>query len=262
MDGVDDIAFLAGSEPRVAVLSALFHEGKLEKDELVERVDAARVTVNRNLDRLSDRGLVTSSGRVWRLTPLGAFLAEDFLTAVETAGTAEGLAPVLSRLPPAAFDLDPRALSGARVTASTAAHPYAPVERHGETVMAADRARLLLPAVSPRLMDESSEQLQNGTLEMELVVSASVAATFRSKLADRLIELRSTGNFEVYETDETVPFYLGLVDGGVQIGVSDDDGIPRAIAESDADRVRSWGESTYESYRTAAEPWDPNGPVG
>ncbi|MEF8757735.1 MAG: hypothetical protein V5A23_07780 [Halobacteriales archaeon] len=261
MDGVDDIAFLAGSEPRVAVLSALFEEGKLEKDELVERVDAARVTVSRNLDRLSDRGLVTASGRVWRLTPLGAFLAEDFLTAVETAGIAGHLTPVLRRLPPAAFDLDPEALSDARVTVASAAHPYAPVDRHGETVMAADRVRMLLPAVSPRLMDESAELLRDGALEMELVVSASVAATFRSDLTDRLTDLRSTGNFEVYEVGGAVPFYLGLVDGDVQIGVSDDDGIPRAIAESDADRVRSWAEATYESYRTAAEPWNPDEPV-
>jgi len=256
MDAVDHIAFLAGSEPRAAVLAALSREDGLSRDDLVERCGAARVTVNRNLEQLGDRGLVASRDGGWRLTPLGELLATDFLALAETVETGEELAPVLRRLPGGEFDLDPAALAGAKVTASTAANPYAPVQRHEETLLAADRARLVLPAVSPRLVEETGERLRTGALEMEIVASAAVAETFRTEIVDAVSALAGAGALELLEYGGRVPFYLGLVDDGVQVGVADEEGIPRALAETGDETVRSWAESTYESYRSGASPFE------
>jgi hypothetical protein len=47
-------------------------------------------------------------------------------------------------------------------------------------------------------------------------------------------------------TDEYVPFCLGIVDGLVQIGVEDDEGVPRALAESSSDELREWARERFE----------------
>lgn len=256
MDAIDDVAFLAGSEQRAAVVDALQRGGPLAKDEIVERCDAARVTVNRNLEQLADRGFVAETGDGWRLTLLGAFVAGSFLELVDTVETADELAPVLRRLPPGAFDLAHEALAGARVTESTAANPYAPAERHAETLQSASEVILLLPAVSPQNMRATMAPLERGALSLDLVVAPSVAETFRTDVRDLIEDILATGQATIHETPEPVPFFLGLIDGTVQIGVSDDEGIPRALAESDDERVRSWAEATIESRRAAAEPFD------
>jgi predicted transcriptional regulator len=258
VDAVDDVAFLAGSEPRAAVVTALAERGTVTKDELVEHSGASRVTVTRNLEQLADRGLVGADDGSWRLTPLGELLAGEFLSLLGTAGTADDLAPVLSRLPADAFDLDPAALAGADVTASTPANPYAPAERHGESLMAADTARMALPAVSPQLMADTGERLRAGDLEMELVASSSVAETFRTEIPGLVAEVNATGAVAIHEHGDEVPFYLGLVDDAVQVGVADDEGIPRALAETTDPEVRSWAEDTFEEYRRAAEPFEPD----
>lgn len=252
MDAIDDIAFLAGSRERAAVLAALEQEGGLPKDGLVERCDAARVTVSRNLERLADRGYVRADGDHWRLTPLGELVAGEFLALADSVGTAGELEPVLRRLTADAFDLDPSALAGARVTESTAASPYAPAERHAETLLAAERARMVLPAISAQSMRDTRDPIVRGALSLELVVAPSVARTFRTDLADLVGDLLATGNVTIHEAEGAVPFFLGLLDGTVQIGVSDDEGIPRALAETDAEPVFSWAETRFESALDAA----------
>lgn len=254
MDGVDDVAFLAGSEPRGALLAALADDGGLTKDELVDRCEAARVTVTRNLDQLAERGYVAETEGRYRLTSLGSFLAGDFLSLVETAGVADHLAPLLSRLSADELDLDPRILADAEVTVSTDAHPYAPADRHSEAFETASRARLLLPEVGAREMDAAADRVLSGALELEFVVDPDVAETLRTALADRFGRLQARDNVAAYVHEAEVPCFIGLVDGTVQLGVSDDDGIPRALAESDAEAARAWAEATYESFRAAAEP--------
>lgn len=256
MEGVDDVAFLAGSEPRATVVAELAEEGPLRKDDLVDRSGAARVTITRNLEQLADRGVVADGQDGWRLTPLGELLAEEFLSLLSTAETAGELGPLLRRLPPAAFDLDPAALSGADVTTSTPAHPYAPAERHAETMMSADRARLLLPAVSPQQMADTEDRMRAGDLEVEIIAAPSVAATFRTAASDLVAAVTETGAVTIHEHDGPVPFFLGIVDGVVQIGAADEEGIPRALAESTDERVRTWAEATLDEYLAAATPFE------
>lgn len=257
MEGIDDVAFLAGSAKRAAVLSALDREGELDKDALVEHCDAARVTVSRNLEQLAERGLVAPTGDGWRLTPHGTLVAGEFLSLLDTVATAADLAPVLRRLPPDAFDLDPGALAGARITESTAANPYAPAERHGETLVAAGDARMLLPAVSPQNMRATMEPIERGDLSLDLVVAPAVADTFRTDLADLIEAMLATGHVTIHESPDPVPFFLGLLDESVQIGVADDEGIPRALAETDDERVRAWATATFDARRAEAVPFDP-----
>lgn len=260
MDAVDHVAFLAGSEQRVAVLEALADGDRPTKDELVDRCGAARVTVNRNLEKLSERGLAAATGDGWRLTPLGELLVEEFLELVEAAGTAADLAPVLRRLPADGFDLDPGKLAGAEVTTATPANPYAPAERQNETVRAADSARMVLPAIRPGQSADVAERVAAGALDLELVTSPSVARTLREESPDALEAFEDSEGATVVAYEEGVPYYLGLVDGTAQIGVAGEGGVPRALAESDDPAVVAWAAAAVDDYRDAAVPLESNTP--
>lgn len=259
MDATDDIAFLAASEHRGAVLASLLRDPPLERGELADRCGAARVTVGRNLEKLRDRGIVREGPDGFDLTALGAALAEDFVAMAETVAVANRLTPVLRHVPREAFDLDLRALADAEVTVSTRADPYAPVARHGRSLKEADQVRLLLPAVGKEPLSAAAERAVAGDLEQEMIVSSEVASTLRSEAYRDTFEslLRAEGTtMLVY--DGVIPYYLGLVDGTVQLGV-DDDGIPRALVESVAEPVRDWALETYRSYRSVAEPFELDG---
>lgn len=259
MDAADDIAFLAASAHRGAVLASLYRDPPLTRGELVDRCGAARVTVGRNLEKLRDRGIVRECAGGFDLTALGTALAADLVSMAETVTVANRLAPVLRQVPREAFDLELRALADADVTVSTRADPYAPVARHERTLREADRVRLLLPATGAKPLSTAAERAIAGELEQEVVVSREVASTFRSDEYRDTVEpmLRAEGT-SVLVYDEMVPYYLGIVDGTIQIGV-DEDGIPRALAESDAEPVRTWAEETFRSYHSEATPFELDG---
>lgn len=260
MDATDDIAFLAASEHRGAILESLYRDQPLGRGELADRCGAARVTVSRNLEKLRDRGFADEGPDGFELTALGAPLAEDLVDMAETAAAADRLAPVLRHVPREAFDLDVRALADADVAVSTRADPYAPVSRHERTLQVADRARLLLPAVGREPLSTAAERAAVGELEMVMVLSRDVASTLRTdEYREDAESMLDAGVTTALEYDGDVPYYLGVVDGSVQLGVDDEDGIPRALAESDDERVRDWASETFRSYRSAARPFELDG---
>lgn len=259
MDATDDIAFLAASEHRGAVLASLYRDPPLTRGELADRCGAARVTIGRNIEKLRDRGIVREGADGFDLTALGAALAGNFVAMAETVSVADRVEPVLRHVPREAFDLDLRALADAEVTVSTRADPYAPVARHERTLEEATRVRSVIPATGQEPLATVADRVVDGSLELELVLSPDVAATFRSgAYRDDVERLLRSDDATVLVYDGDVPYYLGIVDGTVQIGV-DDDGIPRALAESAAEAVEDWAEETYRSYRSDAAPFELDG---
>lgn len=260
MDAADDIAFLAASEQRSTVLASLYGDGPLTREDLTDRCNAARVTVDRNIEKLRDRGMIEENVDGFDLTALGAALAEDFVAMAETVSVADRLTPVLRHVPRDTFDLDIRALADADVTVSTRADPYAPVSRHEQTLQEATRVRVLLPAVGADPLSTAVDRLVDRKLDHELVVSADVASALRTDAySDEIEKMLQVDDSALLVYDGDVPYYLGIVDDTVQIGVDDDDGIPRALAESDAEQVRKWAAKTYRSFRSSTEPFDRDG---
>lgn len=254
MNAVDTIAFLAGSEQRAAIIATLRRAGPLTRSELADRCDAARVTVSRNLEQLRERDLAVTEGGEHHLTPVGKLLAEEFCSFLETVETAGELAPVLRHVPPDEFDLDPRALTDADVTVATRSNPYAPVDRHERTLANAGEARLLLPAAGIRPVETSADRVVAGELAVEMVVSGAVAATLGDEeFAEHVERMFDAGGISLAVYDGGIPYYLGLVDGTVQLGVDDESGVPQALLESDAEDVREWAEDRYRTHRSAAD---------
>lgn len=66
-------------------------------------------------------------------------------------------------------------------------------------------------------------------------------------------EMAATGRYRVFQYDDPIPYFVGLLGETVQIG-ADEDGEPRALVETDSAGVRSWAETKFEEYKRRADP--------
>jgi len=261
MDGDDDpvtaVEFLARSETRVRILDALADAGPLGTDALRDRLDASRTTIGRNLTALSERGWIASGNRTHELTTAGRWVLEDFTTLTDTVRDSVRFAPVFESIDPSSLGFDLRAHEF-EITTADPADPLKMVNRHVETVRAAEEVRALLPLTGAQAMKAAQDRLDEAEPTMTLVVSPQVATAFRSDPAYEayLSDLRTADSVTVSVYDGEIPYYLGLFATTVELGFDDDDGRPTALLETDADAVYEWAAAEFETYHEAATPLD------
>jgi predicted transcriptional regulator len=154
-----------------------------------------------------------------------------------------------------------QALKGAQITSSTRSDPYAPVRRHVETVSSADRFRALLPTVGPNALESAKKRLQNGDAHHEVVVNSDVAELFRTQreYSELIQPLLETDHVDIHVSERRIPCYIGIVDGSVQIGANNENGIPHALLETDSQAAREWAKCLFEEFRAEARPFVMNG---
>jgi predicted transcriptional regulator len=92
--------------------------------------------------------------------------------------------------------------------------------------------------------------------EHEIVVDVDVAETLSKDRSyrDPVRDLVESERCDIRVSERPVPFYLGLANDTVQIGVGDDEETPQGLAESTEPDVWEWAERTYADYRADAEP--------
>jgi predicted transcriptional regulator len=258
---VEEAAFLVGSPNRVQLLAELYESDRCSRDALRAAVDASRTTVQRNLTALEDRGWVRRSGRQYRLTPCGELVAAEVLSFADATATAKRLRDVLQWLPREEFDFDLRLLADASITQATSSDPYAPVHRQAATMESAERFCGLLPSVSPTALNAAHHRISDGDGEWTFIVAADSLAALESRPASAapLLDCAGADCVEVYSYAGDVPFYLGVSGQHVQLGVEDDEGVPRGLVETDHDRVRGWADDVVARYRRQASAYDPAG---
>ena len=253
---IEEVDYLARSTTRVRLLEALYENGSLEKAELKDRVDVSRTTIQRNLDALEAEGWVRDDNCEYWITRSGELVAEQLLALLDTIYVSKQFEPLLKWLPPDSFDLDVHSLADADLVVADERDPYAPVNRHLELMQSAETFRGLLPAVGLQPLLVAHECVTERGHTQEIVVDEDVAATLSDEpnYRDPVEALLESDRCAVLVADRTVPFYLGLADDTVQIGVGDDDEVPRSLAETSDPDVRDWVERTYEEFRADAEP--------
>jgi predicted transcriptional regulator len=164
------------------------------------------------------------------------------------------LREVAEWLPSNGFEFDLRALADADITGPSVNDPYGPVNQHVRLVEAADSLKLLLPVLGYEAMRTALDQVQSGSAH-EAVVGGNVTDTIQSEPYDALLdELLDTGRSHIYCSDEKIPFYLGIAEDLdlVQIGVIDENRIPRGMIETDDPEVREWAERLFSKYKERA----------
>lgn len=253
---IEEVQFLVRSDSRVRLVNHLLESGPATRQELQEGIDASKRTVARSLQSLEERGWIKNEDSGYRLTQVGTVLTESFVTTLDTFRRAEELGEFLRWFPSEFDSPDFLAVSDATISSRSEADPYAPVRKQSEILRTASELRILLPSVDLEGTKVIAEQITDGNLDAETVVSPEVEETMESAdFAPLIREMTNTGRSDIYVSRDELPIYLGLAgDGRVQIGVEDDEGFPRSLFETADERVREWGEELYRSYRERARP--------
>lgn len=254
-DAIDLLDFVTRSASRVQILETLLEADAASRAELQSAVDVVRTTLQRNLDGLAERGLIRERDRQYEITPTGILVASGVRDSLALAAPATRLRPVLERIPVSELDLDPELLTDATVVEATTANPYAPVKRHEMRMAETDHARLVLPAVGADPVETAQETASEGAVH-ELIVTPDVVETMRTdpSFEEHAKSMIDTATVTMSLFDGEIPYYLGILDDIVEIGVHDESGLPTALLESTNPAVREWAIERFEEYQRRSDP--------
>lgn len=252
---VSAAAELVRSEARLGILCQL-QEGDATRYECRDELDCARTTVDRNLDQLERSGWVRQFDGQYTITTSGEFAFEAATEFLETVDTASELQSILRWIPRDELDIDLALLSDAEVTLPGEGAPLAMVDKHIAVVEETSSFRAVLPLASTQPMRIHQRRVEAGEAVGTIIVTPNVAEVFRSdpQFVDIVQALEATEDTSLYVTEESVPYYLGILDGTVQIGV-DENLEPRGLLETDREAVASWAERRFEQFLSGATPF-------
>lgn len=249
-DAVEDVEFLARSTTRVRLLETLRERGPATREDLREALSASRTTVSRNLDALCDRGWVRATDREYALSPGTDAIVDRFLDLESTVGIADHLRPFLEHVDDDAFDVDLGLLDEATVTVAEPGDPLAMVNAHVAAIQGSTDVLAAVPFLGLHATEAVHESVVDGDATVELVAGPRVVETLLEApgYAELAADLQAADGFTLSRAPADVPFYVGVLDDVVQVGV-DEDGEPRALIESTTPAVRDWARAKIDSFR-------------
>jgi predicted transcriptional regulator len=255
---LDDIAFLANSENRVAVFEILV-EAPRSRNKINEQVDASRVTIARILDELEAREWITRSGQEYRVTPLGTWVYDEFIGLVDEIEAEQRLRGPLQHFPSDLLTFDVRCLRDAEIVCPGGSDATAVVRRIVEFHRSGDRIRGVTRTVAPVFVENQRELTVRGDTSLELVITPDTLDIIRehrptARRFRDMVESENTRWF-VYED---VPISVGIVNGTVGINLTDEDGVLKGGLLTDDETVRAWAVDLFEGCREQARPVDPD----
>jgi predicted transcriptional regulator len=258
---LDDVAFLALSENRIALLEALSDERTHSRDDLMDDADVSRPTLARILDDRESRAWITQHGQECRITLLGAWVHEEFIELLGTMDAARKLREVIRWLPTDDVDFDVvRRLDEAEFVFATESDPTAPIRRAGEQLRTGTRLRFLTTQVTLSYFDAVRESVAHSEMTVRGVVTPGVYDALQDDptMAAAYRDLHESGNAAFFVADDSPPI-LQIVDDSVGLGLVDGAENPQGLILSDDEAVLSWAEETFESYRETASRVTPDG---
>lgn len=239
---------------RFSFMECLDDEPK-DKRTLVDEVHCSRSTVNRGIRELESLDLVEYVDGGYRLSSIGKLVAADFADMAETIEIRLQFEPFLKWVPEDTFDLDLELLRDADLLLPKPGDPYAMVNRHVTVIERTYDHKFLLPLVGLHAQKATHSQVVENGAQCEMVVTPEVVDTLRSapEYAELSEEMAATGRLHVYEFEADIPYFVGLLDDTIQIGV-DEEGEPRALLETTNTEVQDWAAATFEEYKQQSEP--------
>lgn len=248
---LDDVTFLTRSEHRIAVLDAVA-ETPRARHELRELTGASRVTVNRILDDLEDRGWIIRQNGRCEATAKGAFVADEVTGLVSNLAVSEELDDALQWVPTEAFDFDLTHLQDAEVFRKT------DWEDHTETIrritdLVNRTSRIWGTAVgfSHEVVNAIRETTTEGAASFEVVIEESALDMIRndSSLRHSFHEMLKSENTSIARHTGQDSLHMVMVfDQTVMVcGKPSGEGPRPGWIRTDDDTVRSWARVYFES---------------
>jgi predicted transcriptional regulator len=247
---VDIVSTVSSRQP---VLESLQAEPK-DKPTLVDELGMSRSTIDRSVRELETQGLVEYSDGEFMLTPVGASTVSGLSDLRDMIQLQQRLEPVLKWVPDGELDIDLELLADAEVILPESGDPWAMVNRHVKLLKQVNEGCAVLPLAGLHACEAIHDRITNEGAVFEIVVNPDVAGTLQSnpdytELVDEMLE---TGRHDIYVYEGEIPYFVGLLNDTVQIGV-DEEGEPRAILETDSPEVADWAEGKYEEYKQQSQ---------
>lgn len=251
---LNDIAFLANSENRVAVFEAIAEKPR-SRDEIRTRVDASRVTIARILREFEARDWIESSGNEYAVTPLGEWICDEFTRLLEEMRTEHQLRAPLQWLPADVVTFDVRCLRDAEIILLDGSDATALIRRIVEFHRSGDRIRGIARESAPEAIKNHWELTVHGDTRVELVITPEILDTIEdhSPTARRFCEMLTEENAH-YFVHEDIPISVGIVNGAVGINLTDEQGTLKGGLKTENETVHAWAVDLFETYREKARP--------
>jgi predicted transcriptional regulator len=255
-----DVAFLARSEHRFAVLDAV-DETPRSRKELQATTGASRVTIGRIVTELERRGWIRSTDDGYRTTPIGHAVAASFAGLRETLDAAAVLEPLAPSLPNDFLSLDIGHFRDASVTRPSKNDPLAAARTAAQLMNDADDVKVIAHAVTSETVASQIRATESRGQRSEVVLSTGTleAMVGDETMIEQLRRLLRLEGPTMYRYDGPLPVSMGIYDDEtVGIGTVDDASFPNAYLVSSNDEVLAWAREEFAAIRDAAERLDPD----
>lgn len=261
-ESLEEIEFLASSAHRVGVLDALV-ERPCDRHDLRDETGASAPTIGRVLADFEERHWIERDGRWYRLTGLGAFVAERFGEFVDAMTIERRLREITPWLP---YELDGFSvdlLTDAVVSFPGEGYPYEPMDRNRQLVEGTETIRgfgmVLLKA---SVLEHFFDSVLDG-LAVTMIYPPPVFDTIYAWDPELVAEAVALEHHDVYVHDDLPNSEwcgLCLTDDHLSICCYEPDtGMLRSLVDTDATQAYEWGESIVDRYRADATPLDEAG---
>lgn len=254
---LEDIAFLANSENRVAVLKSLC-DGPHARHVLMEMTDVSRVTLGRILDELEQRGWITRHGQICDVTPIGAWVCEEFDAFEQRMAAENELRAVSQWLPEAGYEFHISCLAGSEITHVTREDATAPIARLMQHFAVGGRMRAFSFAITAPFLQACHGHILDGDITWEWVFTPAVRRVLAAdaEMSRYSREMLTSGGATYREFDGEIPHVVVISSELINLRLADDDGAATALIQVNHPEVREWAERTFEAY------WDAAAPIG
>jgi predicted transcriptional regulator len=254
---LEDVEFLARSPHRVRALRAL-RAGSADRDDLRAATDASKATVSRLLNEFEDRNWVVRDGHAYELTDSGEFVAERFLQLVEEMDVEHALRDVWQWFPSELLGCTMSLFAGAVITFPESLSPYETLPRNAELVKTARSARFFSKRSPKPTTIELFLRNAAAGMEVEMIFPSAVIDYMVDVIDGNLIEAAVDSSHLTVLGHESLPTdaAIGIADDRMSVAARDEEGVVRAMVDTDAPEAVAWGESIYEEVRAEARPID------
>lgn len=249
---IETLQFLVGSEVRIRLLATL-NEDREDARTLVDRLDVPHSTVQRNLNKLEERGWIDATvNRRYYTTPVGEMVLDSLDDLLSTVQSMDGLAAFVDCVPFGEFEFDLDLLADAECVVADTDTPAAPLNEFVELLANSSGFTLVTPHWNPAYSDVIERQLDAGN-DVTLITTKSQRSLLTGSGVASIEESLDSENLTVSLSDDALPFGLAIVDRKVAL-VGYRDGALRVVVESDEPAVAEWVDSYLNGIEPTAKP--------
>jgi len=238
------------------MLTILREEEHLTSQQLEQKLDQSRATINRHLAALREGELVTTESGNHALTDFGTIILQELEEFCNPLHVSARIPELIEQLASYPLEFEIRMLSGATVTEATVEEPYQMHERYLEFWNDTECVRGIrsIGAVPPDVVERIKAKLRS-EVEVESIWTPTAAAQYLETYPEIASLWLDEPNARMLITREPVPAQFGLFDHRLAFTVHDEaTGHPHALVDTGNSTALRWARDIYDHYAAQSKP--------